>query len=416
MREGKDIWRKIAFLLVLLLLSLIAYSCGLLSYFYIHNLIFPNVKIMGVNLGGLELGEAKRYIEGINEGKRGLVYGNRVEEFKLKDTGILLDVGDALRSAFSIGRRGWFKAFKEAWLCLSKGVDLKPQLKMDKRKWKRFVASLREKFDKPARNARLIVKGREIVGIEPSQMGYGIDEEKLLISLVGARGGYVELPMKVLQPRIKEEDLEGMELLSEFSTSLWGSSAGRRENIKRAVAAIDGTFLRPGERFRFNEIVGPRVSERGYKIAPVMVRGELVPGVGGGVCQVSTTLYNAVLLAGLKVIRRGHHARPVKYVPPGRDATVVYGYVDLIFENDKDSPIYIQGEVKGGRMIFRIFGRRDFEEIKVFSEIRKEKDGTIIAKTYRVIDRGNEKETELISTDIYKPLKAEARIKSCIPR
>ncbi|MGB9607738.1 MAG: hypothetical protein ACPL7E_04285, partial [bacterium] len=103
MREGKDIWRKIAFLLVLLLLSLIAYSCGLLSYFYIHNLIFPNVKIMGVNLGGLELGEAKRYIEGINEGKRGLVYGNRVEEFKLKDTGILLDVGDALRSAFSIG-------------------------------------------------------------------------------------------------------------------------------------------------------------------------------------------------------------------------------------------------------------------------------------------------------------------------
>jgi vancomycin resistance protein YoaR len=319
------------------------------------------------------------------------------------------DVEEILREAYSIGRKGWISAFKEAWICLRKGIRLGKGIEIrDKRRWENFLAFLRKSVNKPARDARPIVEGGRVVEIMPAESGYGVDEEKLLKMLAEGREGYIELPMKVLLPRVREEDLEGMELLSEFSTSLGRSSWGRRENIKKAVSAIDGTLISPGESFSFNEIVGPRVSERGYKIAPVMIRGELVPGVGGGVCQVSTTLYNAVLLAGLKVVRRGHHARPVKYVSPGRDATVVYGYIDLVFRNDKDSPVYIQGEVRGGRMIFRIFGKRDFSEVKIFSDVQRKPDRTIIAKTYRVIDMGNEKRTELISTDIYRPLPRKA--------
>jgi len=410
LRESKEIWLKIAFVILILFLSFSSYSLGFLTYFYLHHLIFPNIRVIDVNLGGRSLGGAKSYLEKV-EGDLSfrLKLRNEMKEFKLKEVGLGFDVGEILREAYGIGRKGWISAFKEAWVCLRKGVKLGKGIEIrDRRRWENFLYFLRKTMNKPARDARPIVERGRIVEIIPAESGYGVDEGKLLKMLIEGRGGYIELPMKVLLPKVREEDLEGMELLSEFSSSIAGSSAGRRENIKKAVSAIDGTLISPGESFSFNEKVGPRVSERGYKIAPVMVRGELVPGVGGGVCQVSTTLYNAVLLAGLKVVRREHHARPVKYVSPGRDATVVYGYIDLIFKNDKDSPIYIQGEVKGGRIIFRIFGRRDFESIKIYSDVERKEDGTIIAKTYRVIDLGSEKRSELISTDIYKPLPKKA--------
>jgi vancomycin resistance protein YoaR len=418
LRESKEIWLKIAFTLLIIGFSFSSYSFGFLSHFYIHNLIFPNVRVRGVNIGGLSLEGAKGYLENMEKGiKFKLRWLNGEREFSMKEVGLGVDIEEVLRRAYEIGRRGWTSAFREAWICLWKGIDVEAEIKVkDKRRWENFLAFLRKSTNKPARDARPIVERGRVVDIIPAESGYAVDEEKLLTMLAKGGGGYIELPMKELLPKVREEDLEGMELLSEFSTSIAGSSAGRRENIKKAVSAIDGTLISPGESFSFNEKVGPRVSERGYKIAPVMVRGELVPGVGGGVCQVSTTLYNAVLLAGLKVVRREHHARPVKYVSPGRDATVVYGYIDLIFKNDKDAPIYIQGEVKGGRIIFRIFGRRDFESIKIYSDVVRKGDGTIIAKTYRVIDFGSEKRSELISTDIYRPLPPKASAQKAVER
>lgn len=353
---------------------------------------------------------AKGYLENMEKGiKFKLRWLNGGREFSMKEVGLGVDIEEVLRRAYEIGRRGWTSAFREAWICLWKGIDVEAEIKVkDKRRWENFLAFLRKSTNKPARDARPIVERGRVVDIIPAESGYALDEEKFLTMLAKGGGGYIELPMKELLPKVRGEDLEGMELLSEFSTPLAGSSLARRANIKKAVSEIDGTLLKPGESFSFNKTVGPRVSERGYKIAPVMVRGELVPGVGGGVCQVSTTLYNAVLLAGLKVVRREHHARPVEYVSPGRDATVVYGYIDLIFKNEKDAPIYIQGEVKGGRIIFRIFGSRDFESIKIYSDVVRKGDGTIIAKTYRVIDFGSEKRSELISTDIYRPLPKKA--------
>lgn len=405
--------RKVLLAFSLLILSFLAYVVGFISYFHIHELIFPNVRVAGVNLGGLSLSKAKGILENLDkERKLKLIVNGKVEEYSFHKIGLSLDVVGILRSAFGIGRRGWFRSFKEAFLCITRGVELKVDLNFDKGRWGKFIAYLKRRVDKPAVNARPIVEGGKIVGILPAKEGYGIDEKRLLEMLREGNviASEVQLPMTVLLPRVREEDLAGMELIGEFSTSLAGSSRERLENVRKAVNAIDGTLLEPGEKFSFNERVGPRITERGYKIAPVMVRGELVPGVGGGVCQVSTTLYNAVLLSGLKVLKRAHHARPVKYVLPGRDATVVWGYADLVFSNDKDYPIYIQGEVRGGRLIFRIFGRKDFDEIKVFSDVQREEDGTIIAKTYRVIRRGDEKRTELVSTDIYKPIPKSANL------
>ncbi|MBC7328580.1 VanW family protein [bacterium] len=399
--------RRAIYSLLMLILSVIAFTSGFITYFHIHNLIFPRVYFNGIDIGGIDLGRAKKLLEKASEERSCVMrIGDRKTEVKFSQIGLSYDSEVILRSAFAIGRRGWHKAFREAWQCLVKGIDLNVDLKVDNKRWTSFIKKLKEKLDKPAINARPIVQGKQIVAIRPAEEGYGVDEKRLFEMLCKVKGMNVEIeiPMKVLYPKVRAEDLEGMELLSEFSTSLWGSSAYRIENIKRAVSAIDGTLLSPGERFSFNEKVGPRVLDRGYKVAPVMIRGELVPGIGGGVCQVSTTLYNAVLLAGLKIERRAHHARPVKYVSPGRDATVVYGYIDLIFQNDSSAPIYVQGEVRGGRLIFRIFGRKEFDKINVYSIVERKPDGTIIAKTYRVIKIGENNKIELVSSDIYRPL------------
>jgi vancomycin resistance protein YoaR len=169
--------------------------------------------------------------------------------------------------------------------------------------------------------------------------------------------GPVVLPVRAVEPRITTADVAAIEgEVARFGTR-YGERGNRRRNIDVACQRIDGTVLKPGDVFSYNEIVGPRDAESGFRLAPVIVRGRLEPGLGGGVCQVSSTLYNAVLLANLEVVRRTHHAFPVHYVPPGRDATVVYGSLDLRFRNSTDSPIAVVARSDGGRVEVRILGK-----------------------------------------------------------
>ena len=145
--------------------------------------------------------------------------------------------------------------------------------------------------------------------------------------------------------------------IGEFTTHYGGTGKSRGRNIVLAAGKINGTILKPGDIFSYNKIVGPRVESAGFETAPVIIHGELVPGVGGGICQVSSTLYNAVLLSDLKIINRSHHAFPVHYLPAGRDATVVDGAIDLKFQNNTPAPIYIAASSRHGRLRFRLFGK-----------------------------------------------------------
>jgi vancomycin resistance protein YoaR len=171
----------------------------------------------------------------------------------------------------------------------------------------------------------------------------------------------VELIAKVTQPRVTAELLKQIDLsqpMGKYQTHYGGTGRSRGSNIALATGKIDGTVLAPGEIFSYNQTVGPRIASAGFKDAPVIVKGELVPGIGGGICQVSTTLYNAVLLSDLKIVRRSHHAFPVHYVSPGRDATVVDGAIDFQFQNDTETPIVVLASSSRGRLSFRIFGKR----------------------------------------------------------
>ena len=230
-------------------------------------------------------------------------------------------------------------------------------------------------------------------------------------------------------PKIREEDLNNIEdLIGGAATAFNSQNRGRTENIKISVNAIDNTVLMPGEEFSFNDSTGPRSAEAGYKEASIIVGGEFTTGIGGGVCQVSTTLYQAALKSDMEITSRRNHGLPVSYVPMGQDATVSYGYIDLKFKNNKKYPIYIEGFVSGGEVHIKLYSKKtDNIHINLKSEILEviepemqiKKDGSMYlserkisksgnrgyrVETYKVyLQEGGEIKKELVSRDYYPP-------------
>lgn len=143
--------------------------------------------------------------------------------------------------------------------------------------------------------------------------------------------------------------------IAQYSTQFDSSQVNRTENIRLAAKALDGKQLAPGERFSFNESVGERTSEAGYKEALIIEGDAFAPGLGGGVCQVSSTLYNTVLLAHLEVIERHPHSLPVSYVPPGRDATVAFPVLDFKFRNNTDTTLLIRSFIEGNALTIQFY-------------------------------------------------------------
>lgn len=160
------------------------------------------------------------------------------------------------------------------------------------------------------------------------------------------------------------------DLLGAFSTSLDGRSAAQRHNIEVAARALDGATIEPGQRWSFNRAVGPRTLARGYRQAEALMEQELVHSVGGGICQLSSTLYNAGLAAGLQVVQRVPHRWTVRSVPPGRDATVWYGKTDLVLRNPWPRPVQLRLRLADARLAAEVWGTaRDQEQATAWVEV-----------------------------------------------
>jgi vancomycin resistance protein YoaR len=181
------------------------------------------------------------------------------------------------------------------------------------------------------------------------------------------------------------------ELISKYSTTFPASNKPRSFNIKLACELINGTVIYPGEAFSYNTVVGRRTPARGFKLATVFSNGKRVPGYGGGVCQVSTTLYNAAMLANLKIIERHNHSLPVHYVPHGRDATVSYGSADLVFENTLPQPIKIMAKYATGKITLEIYGENEPNtQVKIESRLTKLAPLNVVYKVDKSLAPGSE--------------------------
>ena len=176
------------------------------------------------------------------------------------------------------------------------------------------------------------------------------------------------IPLQVLSPKVKTSDI-GTEafpnLLASYTTYYSTSNSNRSTNIALASKKINGTVVMPGETFSYNTTVGKRTAAAGFKGAASYVNGEVVDSIGGGICQVSSTLYNAVLLANLEIVERTNHGYDTGYVPVSRDATVSWGGPDFKFKNSRDYPIKIVCSGTGGSVVFKIFGLKNNDEYDV---------------------------------------------------
>lgn len=156
-----------------------------------------------------------------------------------------------------------------------------------------------------------------------------------------------------------------------FSTTLQGRSDNQRHNAFLACSKLNGAVIQPGDEFSFNRRVGSWSRDAGYRRAPVSYNGTLIDAWGGGVCQTSTTLYNAALIAGLEILERHPHRFAPSYCPPGRDAAVAFSGVDLRFRNTYDFPVTISARFEGDQLVVGLAGKGQLSRSAVATDVRK---------------------------------------------
>jgi len=248
---------------------------------------------------------------------------------------------------------------------------------------------------------------------EPEKPRFTLDDSALPEAVVKGilDDQVVTIPIKEEPKRITDEVLNQItDVVSEFSTNFSADNRPRSNNIRLASGKLNGIVIMPGEKMGFNETVGERTLKGGYKVAGVYVNGKHDTGIGGGICQVSTTLYNASLFANLKVLERSNHSMPVPYVPLGRDATVNYGAQNLVIENSTTTPIVVASQYQPGKLTFRILGKKEEGlEVKIFqgrvrssgASTRREFDPRLAPGTTKVQHNGDNRYVQTFRT-VYK--------------
>ena len=217
-----------------------------------------------------------------------------------------------------------------------------------------------------------------------------------------------EIPLKYTAPSVTT-NMIGTEafpdLLAKFSTNYNARDTDRTTNLRLAAEKINGTVLMPGETFSYNTVVGERTIAAGYKEAAMYQNGEVVDGLGGGICQISTTLYNAVLYSNLEIVERRNHQFVPSYASAGRDATVVYGSIDFRFKNTRNYPVKILCTVSGGVAKCEIYGLKENPDydVEITSRVTQTTATSIKSETYKTVrQNGQVISSERINKDTYK--------------
>jgi vancomycin resistance protein VanW len=233
-------------------------------------------------------------------------------------------------------------------------------------------------------------------------------------------GSEAAVVLSMTESKISNGDLSPLGTLrSAYFTNYASSSANRKANLALAASKLDGHLLQPGEVFSYNDRVGPRTESRGWKTAHQFQDGQIVDGIGGGVCQSSSTLYNAVLMGGLKIVERHNHSLPVAYLSPARDASVSFGHLDFKFANDSAGPLYMTAEADGKKFHIRLYGPLATRVPKVSVETTEPvylPSGSYKVSAKRTIQHPDGRiETEDLGWDTYSKPKPAVAVKPVLP-
>ncbi|MDX6398492.1 MAG: hypothetical protein QOJ43_1900, partial [Gaiellaceae bacterium] len=240
------------------------------------------------------------------------------------------------------------------------GVD-RFRVGFDPKRLAKAVEPLLAQWRRRAVNARFVVDGRG-VRVRPSRPGLDVDRAWVADSLAAAAASSIpraSLRLKQVRADLTTSEAQKLairERISTFTTDMGTSSSNRIHNVQLMAEYIDGTIVRPGQTFSFNESVGPRTVERGFREGQMIIGSLLLPAIGGGVCQTATTLFNNAFELGLPILERHNHSFYISHYPMGRDATVSWGGPDFAFKNDLDSGILIKTRYTDSTLTFSFYG------------------------------------------------------------
>lgn len=258
-------------------------------------------------------------------------------------------------------------------------------------------------------NARYEINGNT-VDIVPGDTGRFINKEEAAPLLQNVYEGCepVRVPFYVSTPDVDAATLKEKlfeTTLGSYSTSYGTSTANRCANIARAASLINGTVVAPGEVFSFNDTVGHRTKENGFYTAKEYVDGQSVDGIGGGTCQVSSTLYSAVLYADMSIVERLNHMMTVGYIPLGQDATVADGGVDFKFKNSSDYPVKVSAYTSGATITVSIIGTawEPAREVKISNSSSQVGENTVVRSVRYVYSNGQLISTDTLNSSTYMP-------------
>ena len=372
---NKKVLITLALILMLLFISVMYFTEE-----YTNPYMHRGVRIEDIDVSSLSKEEALKEVKSVTDE----MIKNKVVNFTyedisvpvpLRDFGYKLNLEDAINKAYSYGRSD--NLFYN-YLDIIKGYIFKKNFvakaDIDDAKREEVILNIGNKIFKKALDAYPIINEDGSVTIKDSEIGryMDINEAKDLINLDILHEDKIELPVYKTEPKIYSNYYEGInKKLGDFETDYSSSVKNRKENIRLAASKFNNMKLNPGDEISFNDVVGEISEKTGFKSATVIVGGEYESGIGGGICQVSTTLYNSLILSDLEITERHNHSRPIHYVDLGTDAAVARGYKDLKFKNNTNNPILILSEANGEKLNFKVLGNgsdRDYE-VKIIPQL-----------------------------------------------
>ncbi|MBU2704059.1 vancomycin resistance protein YoaR [Sporomusaceae bacterium BoRhaA] len=370
--------------------------------FLVHDQIYQGVTIDNIAVGGLAREAAQRKIETVLQERitqYPIVLTEEDKSYLVRPDDIQLqfDSAELVRQAYGVGRSGNVFTQLKDWLTVfSVGRTIPLNLHYNHDQLEKFIKKLVPQIDREARNATLVIRdGKPFVKNELFGKNTAIDKTIAAFDNELSHHASFNLPIIVeqIQPAVVAADLNNIDsLLISYTTHISDKSINRNDNILLAASHLDGKLIKPGQIFSFNDSIGSLQEKFGYKEAPVLIDGKVVSDVGGGVCQVSSTLYNAALLADMTILERNSHSSPPDYVPLGRDATVADNILDLRFQNTSVNPVYIVSEVVGNKLTIYIYGKDnpDAPDIHIVTTDEKVLEPTTVIKDDDSLTVGNE--------------------------
>ncbi len=410
--------------------------------------ILPNVHVAYIDVGGLTLEEAEARLLEATRATAGLpvMLTDQAEVWFISPEKIdfTVDVKQSVTNSLAFGRGSDFlQRWHDRLAAREHQLYLPVHVSFDKTKLTHILTDMAPVTDRQPRDASLLVlvKSKNIALI-PAIEGRKLDTQRSATEAFAQPqmqlAFVIDLKFNIQTPKLTDANFAGINtMLAQYSTQFKPWDYDRNANLQLATQRIHGTVLKPGEVFSYNNIVGNRTQQQGFRMAPVILDGKLVPDWGGGVCQVSSTLYNSALLANLEIVDRSNHGRAIGYVPLGFDATVVDGQIDFKFKNNLSRPIMLHAIITDNELFFAVLGdvkdtpppiELDYVVHRVIEPVEvKQPDPTLeIGKevvdespqrgfrvsTYRIRKVDGKEERQLLATDDYDPVNRIIKIGS----